>query len=115
MKYRIGHATIDTTHGNISIDAPQAYNEMRPQDWVHVGSVIQQHGDLTRDKYANGRKEHGGDCWAKPGMLSHALDESSDLSVYLWTLRQQLLDLANECDREGHALIAEKIRYVVHK
>jgi hypothetical protein len=92
------------------------HNDMRPQDWVHVGSVIQQH-DLTRDKYTNGRKEHGGDCWAKPGMLAHALEESADLPVYLWTLRKQLTDLAAEC--EGGTLtlaeVAARIRYVIHK
>lgn len=103
--------------GATVVDNGNEVNEMRPQDWVHVTSVIQKHGELTRDKYRNGRKEHGGDCWAKPGMLAHALDESSDLSVYLWTLRKQLADLADEC--EGGALttadIAARIRYVLHK
>ncbi len=98
-----------------AVETEEDTNEMRPQDHEHVESVIKQHSELTRDKYRSGRLEHGGDCWAKPGMLSHALDESSDLSVYLWTLRSQLTDLATECERGGLPLIAAKIRYMIFK
>jgi hypothetical protein len=90
-------------------------NPMRPEDHEHVGGVIERHSHLTREKYSNGREEHGGDCWAKPGMLAHAIDESSDLTVYLHTLRKQMLDLADDCDRQGLSIVGAQIRYLVHK
>jgi hypothetical protein len=92
-------------------------NPMRPEDHDHVEGVINRHADLTRDKYSNGREEHGGDCWAKPGMLAHAIDESSDLPVYLWTLRDQILDLAHKFDDGTISLKAAAIelRRLVNK
>jgi hypothetical protein len=95
------------------LDARQ--NPMRPEDHEHVEDVIRQHAELTREKYSAGREEHGGDCWAKPGMLAHAIDESSDLTVYLHTLRKQMLDLADDCDRQGLSIVGAQIRYLVHK
>jgi hypothetical protein len=90
-------------------------NPMRPEDHEHVEDVIQQHATLTREKYSAGREEHGGDCWAKPGMLAHAIDESADLPVYLQTLRRQMLDLAADCDRQGLSIVGAQIRYLVYK
>jgi hypothetical protein len=92
-------------------------NPMRHEDYQHVGSVITRHSELTRNKYDHGREEHGGDCWAKPGMLAHAIDESSDLPVYLWTLRDQIMALAAACDRQelDHAAIAAQLRRLVNK
>jgi hypothetical protein len=90
-------------------------NQMRPEDHEHVEDVIRQHSELTRDKYRAGRLEHGGDCWAKPGMLAHAIDESADLPVYLQTLRKQMLDLAADCDRQGLSIVGAQIRYLVYK
>jgi hypothetical protein len=90
-------------------------NPMRPEDHEHVGGVIERHSHLTREKYSNGREEHGGDCWAKPGMLAHAIDESADLPVYLWTLRDQLDDIASEAEGRGEHATAAAIRRVIAK
>jgi hypothetical protein len=50
-------------------------------------------------------------------MLAHAIDESSDLPVYLWTLRDQIMALAAACDRQelDHAAIAVQLRRLVNK
>jgi hypothetical protein len=48
-------------------------------------------------------------------MLAHALDEAADLPVYLWTLRDQLLEIAAECERQGEHVTAARIRFVIHK
>jgi hypothetical protein len=92
-------------------------NPMRPEDHQHVEDVISRHASLTREKYSNGREEHGGDCWQKPGMLAHAIDESSDLAVYLWTLRSQILDLAHKFDDGtiGLKAAAIELRRLVNK
>lgn len=81
----------------------------------HIGRVLAQHNTLTAGKYRDGQIEHGGNCWEKPGMLAHALDESSDLSVYLFTLREQLLALADDCTQRGEDVTAARIRFVVRK
>lgn len=58
---------------------------------AHIGRVTTEAVGLMQTKYQAGQLEHGGNCWEKPGMLAHALDESADLSVYLWTLREQMI------------------------
>ena len=80
----------------------------------HVFRVLTKHSKLTVGKYEAGQREHGGNCWEKPGMLSHAIDEVSDLTVYLWTLREQMLALADECDEEQPG-VAARIRRLVFK
>ena len=90
-------------------------NPMRPSDWAHVESVNERQTNLTRNKYCEGRKFHGGDCWAKPGMLAHAQDEAADLPVYLWTLRDQLTTLAAECEQRGELVTAARIRFMLRK
>ena len=67
---------------------------MTAEQLAHIQRVNAQQILLTERKYRDGQIEHGGNCWEKPGMLAHALDEVSDLSVYLWTLREQMLALA---------------------
>jgi hypothetical protein len=81
----------------------------------HIERCILAQSRRMADKYAAGQVEHGGNCYEKPGMLAHALDEVADLAVYLPTLREQLLALADECEQQGHAWIAHRIRYVIHK
>ncbi len=91
------------------------HNQMRPEDHAHVERVILEQDELIRAKYEAGRKEHGGDCWRKPGMLAHALDESADLPVYLRSLRDQMLDLMSDCEREGLQWVAERVRHMIYK
>lgn len=81
----------------------------------HISRVLAQHNTLTAGKYRDGQAEHGGNCWEKPGMLAHALDEAADLPVYLWSLREQLLAIAADCDTQGEHVTAARIRYVIHK
>ena len=73
---------------------------------AHIGRVTGHAVGLMQSKYERGQLEHGGECWRKPGMLAHALDESADLSVYLWTLREQMLTLAAKC-RQNDTTLAE--------
>jgi hypothetical protein len=87
----------------VPLDSParHAANPMRTEDWDHVERVIDAHATLTRKKYVAGRDEHGGNCWEKPGMLQHALDEAADLPVYLHTAKEQIHELAADL-RAGH-------------
>jgi hypothetical protein len=109
------NGSFGSSTASVLIPSDGRKNPMRPEDHAHVERVITDHASLTREKYSNGREEHGGDCWTKPGMLAHALDEASDLSVYLWTLREQLLRIASECDRQGEHVTAARIRFVINK
>ena len=63
---------------------------MTTEQWAHYGRVIAGHTTLMQEKYTKGQLEHGGNCWEKPGMLAHALDEVADLPVYLYTVKEQL-------------------------
>lgn len=84
---------------------------MRAEDWAHVERVIDAHGSLTRVKYQAGRLEHGGDCWAKPGMLAHATDEAADLPVYLHTAKEQCRKFADKL-RSGEASALEAAEFL---
>lgn len=87
----------------VPLDSParRAAHPMRNEDHAHVERLIELQGALTRRKYANGRGEHGGDLWAKPGMLTHAIEEVTDLSVYLLTLRDQCSHIAADLRSGG--------------
>ena len=73
---------------------------MTPEDWAHVDRVDAAQSKMLRDKYPRGKSEHFGSCWLKPGMLSHAIEEHSDQGVYLHTLAEQMIKLADRL-REG--------------
>lgn len=79
---------------------------MTSDDWAHVDRVDTAQSDLLRAKYSAGKSVHGGACWLKPGMLSHALDEHADQGVYLHTLREQMLTLARKCRQHDTTLDA---------
>lgn len=79
---------------------------MTPDDWAHVERVETAQSDLLRAKYRAGKAEHFGSCWLKPGMLAHALDEHADQGVYLHTLAEQMLTLADKC-RQNDTTLAE--------
>lgn len=72
---------------------------------AHIGRVIDAQTALMRDKYRKGQKEHGGNCWEKPGMLAHAMDEAADLPVYLHTLWEQINEIA--CGLEDGSISGE--------
>ncbi len=87
----------------VPLDSParHAAHPMRNEDHAHVERLIDLQQALTRHKYVNGRAEHGGDLWSKPGMIAHAIDEATDLSVYLLTLRDQVSHIAAELRSAG--------------
>ena len=87
----------------IPFDSParRAAHPMRNEDHAHVERLIDLQDALTRRKYRAGRIGHGGDLWSKAGMLPHALDEVTDLSVYLWTLRDQIAHTAADLRSGG--------------
>jgi hypothetical protein len=61
---------------------------------AHVAQVVQETAAEMRAKYEAGQQHHGGELWRKSGMLTHALEEVDDCSVYLRTLRQQIRPFA---------------------
>lgn len=56
----------------------------------HAALIGRTVGNAIESKYLRGQREHGGNISLKAGMLGHAEDESRDLSVYLFVLREQL-------------------------
>lgn len=93
----------------MSLETDDAMSEvvpesMTPADWAHVGRVTEAARRLVETKYPRGKAEHGGSCWLKPGMLAHALDEVADLSVYLYTQREQMVALAQRCRQNAVTL-----------
>ena len=61
----------------------------------HLERILDASEGLISDKFRRGQAEHGGNIWEKPGMLQHALDESADQVVYLYTLEGQMSALAH--------------------
>ena len=62
---------------------------MTPEHEQHLQRILSRFTSDCRAKYEAGQVEHGGELWAKPGMLEHAIEESIDLVVYLYTLLEQ--------------------------
>lgn len=50
--------------------------------------------DLVDPKFRTGQEEHGGNIWDMPTikLIDAAIDEAIDQFVYLYTLKQQLLE-----------------------
>ncbi len=88
----------------VPLDSPArgvVVHPMRPSDWNHVERLVDLQESLTRQKYEAGRGQHGGDLWSKAGMIAHAIDEATDLSVYLLTLRDQVSHIAADLRSAG--------------
>lgn len=98
----------------VPFDSP-ARHTLTPDQDAHLGRVTAQHVGLVQSKFVRGQAEHGGDCHLKPGMLSHALDETADLTVYLWTCVEQLIGIADAAEARGETVTAEAIRNVVRR
>lgn len=56
---------------------------------AHLQRILDRFNKDTAAKYEAGQQEHGGNIWEKPGMLEHAIEETIDLVVYLYTLLEQ--------------------------
>lgn len=58
----------------------------------HLQAILRDFIDKTSDKYVSGATEHGGNLWDKSGIIEMAMEEAIDLYVYLYTLKQQLIE-----------------------
>jgi hypothetical protein len=63
-------------------------------DQEHIQGLVKEFSEMMKDKYMKGAKEHGGHLWEKDGMLENALEEVTDLAVYLLTLKHKRDDLS---------------------
>ncbi len=63
---------------------------MTEEQEKHLQFIKDEFCEAVDKKYRAGQKEHGGDLWLKKGMLNFALEEITDLYVYMRTLKQQL-------------------------
>ena len=89
----------DAMAETVPLDSPARHGLSDDQE-KHLRHVTASQSALMEIKYRRGQREHGGDCWKKPGMLAHAQEEVADLAVYLFTLDEQMRALANRL-REG--------------
>jgi hypothetical protein len=63
---------------------------MTPEQEKHLQSIKDKFCADVDKKYRKGQIEHGGNLWLKEGMLEMAMEEITDLYVYMQTLKQQL-------------------------
>ncbi len=56
---------------------------------AHLNRIKKQFLKAVDAKYKLGQLAHGGNLYEKPGMLDMALEEVTDLYVYLITLKEQ--------------------------
>lgn len=86
-------------------DAMAEVVPLTPAQDAHLGRLTSAIVAHTQTKFCAGQREHGGNLHEKPGMLAHAFDEATDLSVYLLTLREQMLALAHKCKHGDTTLL----------
>lgn len=63
---------------------------MTPNQEEHLARIKAKFLADVDKKYRAGQKEHGGNLYEKKGMLDMAIEEVTDLAVYLYTLKEQL-------------------------
>lgn len=63
---------------------------MSREQRTHLEALVQKMAIRTREKYEAGQREHGGNLWDKGGLLKMAMEEVTDLPVYLQTLMDDL-------------------------
>jgi len=56
----------------------------------HMERIGEKFVELMYDKYEKGAEEHKGLLWKKKRILDMAIEESLDMVVYLFTLKEQL-------------------------
>ncbi len=66
---------------------------MTPDREEHLKEMQDEFIRMSRIKYENGQREHGGKMWEKPGMLAYAKEEVIDLWHYLMTQERQIKEL----------------------
>ena len=62
---------------------------MTPEQEKHLQKIKDQFAELVDSKYRKGQISHGGDLWAKSGLLDMAIEEAIDQVTYLVTLKEQ--------------------------
>lgn len=63
---------------------------MTPEQQKHIEEIASTFSRKMSEKYRLGAEEHGGDLWKKKGIIDFAIEEATDLVVYLYTLKSQL-------------------------
>lgn len=63
--------------------------EMTADHKAHLARIRVKADKMIEKKYIAGQLEHGGRLWEKPDLLKQALDEATDMVVYLLTLKEQ--------------------------
>ena len=69
------------------------------KDLKHAQELADKAGDMIEKKYLIGAKKHGGNIKRKL-MVPHALEEATDLMVYLLTLQEQWAEMEGICQDE---------------
>lgn len=62
---------------------------MNEQQEKHLQTIKDQFNELVDSKYRRGQASHGGDLWAKSGLLDMAIEEAIDQVTYLLTLKDK--------------------------
>lgn len=89
-----------------------------PKQGKHIADISAASSRRIEAKYRKGQKEHGGNLWEKEGMLANIEDETTDLIVYVHTLREQIeqaYGLLTHIDRQYEAGKALKAREILGK
>lgn len=74
---------------------------MNAEHQAHALAIVTEMSNRTLSKYEAGAREHGGNLWEKPRIIDMALDEVTDLGVYLITLKSQIEELVQALDEQG--------------
>ena len=62
------------------------------QQREHALAIADRFGQMIVEKYKRGQEVNGGNLWEKTDLIDKALEEVTDLAIYLLTLRQQLVE-----------------------
>ena len=83
------------------------------KDLKHAQELADKAGDMIEKKYLIGAKKHGGNIKRKL-MVPHALEEATDLMVYLLTLQEQWQEMINLIE-DTHWLDHDALKITIRK
>ena len=74
-----------------------AESTLTPAQRGHISAIMRRVDAALYQKYEDGAAHHQGNLWDKSalGLIDEAINESLDMLVYLYTLRDKIVD-------EGH-------------
>lgn len=78
---------------------------MSTSDEHHLQSILASFEKEASDKYHKGMAEHGGHLWLKTGLIDQAIEETIDLVMYLYTLREQIKQVQAKFDEFKDATV----------